>query len=196
MQATFLRRPCNVIGFSALHFAEDVDSSWKNNSKKCRLRSYQAEHAEVVSTDLDIKSLCSAIRHLNWTWKSGFCALIEWPLGKQSKHVFKLIIKSIKMRKFNLKFYDYFNIYGYGYWHNLKAKMNERETKIFFIRYLSLTARLVDEANSNSKEFFRKRTTKVFFANGEIGIFAIKFLMKQISLMHLVRVFRRFKTFL
>lgn len=29
------------------------------------------------------------------------------------------------MRKFNLKVYDYFNIYGYDYWHNLKAKMNE-----------------------------------------------------------------------
>lgn len=56
-----------------------------------------------------------AIRHLNL--KIGFLCIkpIEWPLGKQSKHVFKLIIKSIKMRKFNLKFYDYFNIYGYGY---------------------------------------------------------------------------------
>lgn len=26
------------------------------------------------------------------------------------------------MRKFNLKFYDYFNIYGYDYWYNLKGK--------------------------------------------------------------------------
>lgn len=29
MQATFLRRPCNVIGFSASHFAEEADSTRK-----------------------------------------------------------------------------------------------------------------------------------------------------------------------
>lgn len=60
MQATFLRRPCNVIGFSALHFAEEADSTRKKTPNKCRLRSYRAEHAEVVSTDLDIKTSCPA----------------------------------------------------------------------------------------------------------------------------------------
>lgn len=54
----------------------------------------------------------------------------------RAKHVFKLIIKSIKMRKFNLKFYDYFNIYGYDYWHNLKKKKMERSkyTKNLFLQ--------------------------------------------------------------
>lgn len=43
--------------------------------------------------------------------------------------------------------------------------------------------------------FCSERTSRKFFANGEIEIFAIKFLMKWISLMHLFRVSRQLRTF-